>query len=132
MKQDLLDINLTLKVEDATEDEIQEITAQLFRRLRDTEVEKINLVVSDENDPTRMGEEFTTGLIALEVISSSLPAILAFVGGYLLAKRQESRYKIEAEFDLGDKKLVVTGDSSKEELNEKVRKMINLDRRRKD
>ena len=75
--QDTIELNIEIKITDAPEDDVDQMTRQLLSELRETEVESAELVRSDAAPPgAKSADPVTIGAIAVAVLPNLLPKLV--------------------------------------------------------
>lgn len=83
-----IQFNLTVSTVDGTNDEIDRLTRQLFRELKDLDVESVKLATEgNAPDGTKGTEAITAGTLALAVLPNMLPKVLEFLQSWSLQGR---------------------------------------------
>ncbi|KAA0259723.1 MAG: hypothetical protein EDM79_19310 [Chloroflexi bacterium] len=83
-REDAIELELSVLAEDATEEEVDEMTRNLLRELRETQVESANLVSAGAAPEGSKGDPITIGTIALEVLPAAVPGLIAFVQAWVM------------------------------------------------
>jgi hypothetical protein len=82
--QELIELNLEVSANDATEEEIDRITRQLLTELQQTDVESVELVKDFAAPEGSKGDPVTIGALALEVLPVAIPSVIALVQAWVM------------------------------------------------
>lgn len=81
---DMLEFELEILVNDSTEEELDTLTRGLLSELRETDVEKVNLVAVGKAPGGSKGDPITIGQLALEVLPTAIPSVIALVQAWIM------------------------------------------------
>ncbi len=85
---DVIQLNLQVSAEDASSDEIDEMTRRLLAELRETDVESAELATAGPAPAgAKSAEVVTAGTILLSVIPAALPKLIDFVQAWAMRGR---------------------------------------------
>jgi len=79
---DLTQLNIEISASDATEEDIDRMTRQLLRELRELDVESAELTKGGPAPKGSKGDPITIGSIALVVLPAILPKVADLVQGW--------------------------------------------------
>lgn len=80
----MLNFELEILVDNSTEEELDILTRSLLSELRDTNVENVNLVSVGTAPQGSKGDPITIGQIALEVLPTAVPSVIALVQAWIM------------------------------------------------
>lgn len=82
---DLIRLNLEVSADDATSDQLDELTRHLLAELRDMDVESAQLAsAGPAPDGAKSAEALTAGAIALSVLPAALPKLIDFIQAWAM------------------------------------------------
>ena len=81
---DKAEFEIQVSVADATEDELDRLTRQLLKEVRDTDVESAELAKGGPAPAGSKGDPITMGAIAIEVLPAVLPSVIALVQAWVM------------------------------------------------
>lgn len=78
-------VDLQISVQDATAEELDEITRQLYDELRDLDVESVDLVsAGPAPEGTKTVDPITIGALAIAVLPTFMPKLVEFIQAWAL------------------------------------------------
>lgn len=86
---DAIELELEVFLEGSTKKELDTITRHLLKELEKTNVESVNLVSGIAPDGTK-GDAITIGTLAIEVLPSAIPAVIALVQAWMLRDKNRT------------------------------------------
>ncbi len=82
---DMIRLNLQISADDATSDQVDELTRRLLAELRDMDVESAELAsAGPAPDGAKSAEALTAGAIALSVLPAALPKLIDFIQAWAM------------------------------------------------
>ena len=81
---DKAEFELQVSVADATDDELDRLTRQLLKEVRETDVESAELAKGGPAPAGSKGDPITMGAIAIEVLPAVLPSVIALVQAWVM------------------------------------------------
>lgn len=81
---DKAEFEIQVSVADATEDELDRLTRQLLKEVRETDVESAELAKGGPAPAGSKGDPITMGAIAIEVLPAVLPSVIALVQAWVM------------------------------------------------
>jgi len=78
------EFEIQVSVADATEDELDHLTRQLLKEVRDTDVDSAELTKGGPAPAGSKGDPITMGSIAIEVLPAVLPSVIALVQAWVM------------------------------------------------
>jgi hypothetical protein len=78
------DFELQLRIEDATEEELDRLTRQLLTEIKELNVESVELAKGGAASAGSKGDPITIGSIALEVLPVAIPSLIALVQAWVM------------------------------------------------
>lgn len=85
MKTDeLIFFEIEVRVKETTEEELDRITRNLLSELQNSDADKVSLVSVGRGPQGSKGDHITIGQIALEVLPTAVPSVIALVQAWIL------------------------------------------------
>lgn len=81
---DLINLEIEISVDNATEEELDNLTRNLLSELRDTDVESANLIAAGKAPEGSKGDPVTIGQLALEVLPAAIPGVIALLQTWVM------------------------------------------------
>lgn len=78
------EFEIQVSVADATEDELDRLTRQLLKEVRDSDVDSAELTKGGPAPAGSKGDPITMGSIAVEVLPAVLPSVIALVQAWVM------------------------------------------------
>jgi hypothetical protein len=79
-----IEFEIEVTAHDATPEDLDGMTRNLLRELRESDVESARLLsVGSAPKGTKAGESITIGMLAIEVLPSVLPSVIGLVQGWV-------------------------------------------------
>jgi len=75
---------IEILAKDTTEEDLDKLTRNLLKELRETDVESANLVSVGTAPKGSKGDPITIGTLALEVLPAVLPSVIALVQAWIM------------------------------------------------
>jgi hypothetical protein len=83
--QELVELTVQVELDDSDSEELDHLTRQLLRELREQKVKSADLIVSGAATPgTKAADPVTIGAIALAVLTTALPKVIDFLREWAL------------------------------------------------
>ena len=95
--QDLTQLNIEISASDATDEELDRMTRQLLSKLRELDVESVELAKGGPAPKGSKGDPITIGAIALQVMPAILPSVLGVVQDWVAHGRGARTIKFKYE-----------------------------------
>ena len=77
-------LEIEILTEDATQEDLDKLTRNLLKELRETDVESANLVSIGIAPEGSKGDPITIGTLALEALPAVLPAVIGLVQAWVM------------------------------------------------
>jgi hypothetical protein len=82
--EDPIELEIEILVEDTTQEDLDKLTRNLLKELRETDVESANLVSIGTVLEGSKGDPVTIGTLALGVLPTVLPSVIALVQAWIM------------------------------------------------
>lgn len=82
--EDPIKLEIEVLAKDTTEENLDKLTRNLLKELRETDVESANLVSIGTAPEGSKGDPITIGTLALEVLPAVLPSVVALVQAWVM------------------------------------------------
>jgi hypothetical protein len=82
--EDLIELEIEVLAEDTTEEDLDMITRNLLKELRESDVDSANLVSIGPAPEGSKGDPVTIGTLAIGVLPSVLPSVIALVQAWVM------------------------------------------------
>jgi hypothetical protein len=79
-----IELEIEIYVKDTTEEDLDMLTRNLLKELRETDVESVNLVSIGTAPEGSKGDPVTIGTLALGVLPAALPSVIALVQAWIM------------------------------------------------
>jgi hypothetical protein len=119
--EDPIEFEIEILVNDTTQEDLDKLTRNLLKELRETDVESANLVSIGAAPEGSKGDPVTIGTLALEVLPVAIPSVIALVQAWVMRGQgrtvkfkgmgiefegsPEELKKLLAKFEKGKKKI---------------------------
>ncbi len=82
--EDPIELEIEILAKDTTEEDLDKMTRNLLKELRETNVESANLVSIGTAPEGSKGDPVTIGMLALEVLPVAIPSVIALVQAWVM------------------------------------------------
>lgn len=82
--EDLIELEIEIQSDDATEEELDFMTRNLLSEIRETDVESVNLSAGNPAPDGSKGDPITIGQLTLEVLPVAVPSLIALVQAWIM------------------------------------------------
>ena len=82
--EDPIKLEIEVLAKDTTEEDLDEMTRNLLKELRGTDVTSANLVSIGPAPEGSKGDPVTIGMLALDVLPTALPSVIALVQAWVM------------------------------------------------
>ncbi len=88
--EDPIELELEILAKDATEEDLDKMTRNLLKELRETDVKSANLISIGAVPKGSKGDAVTIGTLALEVLPVVLPSVIGLVQAWVMRRQGRS------------------------------------------
>ncbi len=88
--EDPIELELEILAKDATEEDLDKMTRNLLKELRETDVKSANLISIGAVPEGSKGDAVTIGTLALEVLPVVLPSVIGLVQAWVMRRQGRS------------------------------------------
>ena len=82
--EDAIELEIEILAKDTTEEDLDKMTRNLLKELRETDVTSANLVSIGTAPQGSKGDPITIGMLALEVLPVAIPSVIALVQAWVM------------------------------------------------
>jgi len=82
--EDLIELEIEVLAKDTTEEDLDKMTRNLLKELRETDVTSANLVSIGTSPEGSKGDPITIGMLALEVLPVALPSVIGLIQAWVM------------------------------------------------
>ncbi len=82
--EELLELEIEILAKDLTEEDLDKMTRNLLKELRETDITSANLVSIGAAPEGSKGDPVTIGTLALEVLPAFLPSVIGLVQAWVM------------------------------------------------
>ena len=82
--EDPIELEIEILAKDTTEEDLDKMTRNLLKELRETDVGSVNLVSIGTAPEGSKGDAVTIGTLALEVLPAVLPSVIGLVQAWVM------------------------------------------------
>jgi hypothetical protein len=82
--EEAIEFEIEVLAQDTTAEDLDQITRNLLKELRETDVESVRLLsIGTAPEGSKAGEAITVGMLALEVLPAVLPSVIGLVQSWV-------------------------------------------------
>ena len=83
-EENLIELEIEIQAEDATEEELDSMARNLLSEIRETDVESVNLLSVNSAPHGSKGDAVEIGQLALAVLPTAVPSLIALIQAWIL------------------------------------------------